>query len=238
MTRCAPFSPYADPDFVVTVADRPAPDDATRGCKLSCLLLILALLIAGAAAAYLLLGRSRLRFTNRLAAPVRLVVGDDAPVTVEPDRTVTLSLARGRTLVAEWSVERPLSADGQPMGEPIMGSVVLREPRGTVADSADTIEGEADYFAPLITNAATVPLRVTVNAGLPGALDCGCAVRPGGRRVFIGYYRLYANSTVQARGSRGEATFRELGAQVTTRDGTVGLRFEDRDLRPRATPPR
>jgi hypothetical protein len=190
-------------------------------------------LAAGAAAAFFLLGRPRLRFVNRLAAPVRLVVGEGAPMSVGPDQTVSVPLARRRTLVAEWSLERPLSADGQPMGEPIMGSVVLRDPRGTVADSADTIEGETDYFAPLITNAATVPLRVTVNAGLPGAIDCGCAVRPGGRRVFIGYYRLYANSTVQARGSGGEATFRELGPQVTARNGTVGLRFEDRDLRAR-----
>ena len=217
----------------MTVADRPPPVDAPRGLKFSCLVVLLGLLVAGVAAAYFLFGRPRLRFVNRLAAPVRLVVGEGAPITVGPEQTVTVPLARGRTLVAEWSLTRPLSADGQPMGEPVMGSVVLREPRGTVADSADTIEGEADYFAPLITNAATVPLRVTVNAGLPGALDCGCAVRPGGRRVFIGYYRLYANSTVQARGAGGEATFRELGPQVTTRNGTVGLRFEDRDLRRR-----
>lgn len=217
----------------MTIADRPAPVEPPSGRKLSCLVLLLGLLVAGAAAAFFLLGRPRLRFTNRLAAPVRLVVGESAPVTVGPDQTVVVPLVRGRTLVAEWSLERPLSADGQPMGEPIMGSVVLRDPRGTVADSADTIEGEADYFAPLITNAATVPLRVTVNAGLPGAIDCGCAVRPGGRRVFIGYYRLYANSAVQARGTGGEATFRELGPQVITRNGTVGLRFEHRDLRPR-----
>jgi hypothetical protein len=48
---------------------------------------------------------------------------------------------------------------------------------------------------------------------------------------LIGYYRLYENSTVAARapGVRA-AVFRHLGPQVTAADGTVGLRFEDKDL--------
>jgi hypothetical protein len=117
------------------------------------------------------------------------------------------------------------------MGEEVRGAVVLRG-RGTIADSAWVRQGDADYFAPLITNASDSLLRITVNAGLQGALDCGCAVRPGGNRVFIGYYRLYRNSTVRATGPSGaEATFRDLGPQVTSRDGTVGLRFEAKDFR-------
>lgn len=214
----------------MTLAGRPEGPAAGRGARLSCLLLVLLLGVA-LALAFHQWGRPRLRFTNRLAAPVRLVVGEGEAHRVGAGETVTLPLARGRTLVAEWTLVRPLSADGEPMGEEIRGSLVLRGPRGTVADSADTIDGEADYFAPLITNAASEPLRVTVNAGLADARDCGCAVRPGGRRVFIGYYRLYANSTVRARAGRRDATFRDLGPQVTSRDGTVGLRFEDRDLR-------
>ncbi len=112
--------------------------------------------------------------------------------------------------------------------------------RGAItADSAWVRQGDADYFAPLVTNGGTALLRVTVNAGLAGARDCECAVRPGATRVFIGYYRLYRNSTVRARSPSGaEATFRDLGPQVTSRDGTVGLRFDDKDLRPLPlTPP-
>ena len=192
--------------------------------------MIALVLTLAATAIYLFLGRSRLRFTNHLAAPVRLTIGERAD-TVPRGLTVELDLPRGGTPVAEWELIRPLSADDRPMGEEIRGAVVLRG-RGTLADSAWVRQGDADYFAPLITNASGDLLRVTVNAGLQGALDCGCAVRPGATRVFIGYYRLYQNTTVRARAPSGaEATFVELGPQVTRRDGTVGLRFEEKDLR-------
>jgi hypothetical protein len=196
--------------------------------------LVIALLLALAAtvAVYLFIGRTRLRFTNRLAAPVRLAIGERVD-TVAGGLTVELDVPRGGTSVAEWELIRPLSADDRPMGEEIHGAVVLRG-RGTLTDSAWVRQGDADYFAPLITNGSKDLLRVIVNAGLRGAFDCGCAVRPGARRVFIGYYRLYENSTVRARAPSGaEATFLDLGPQVTRRDGTVGLRFEEKDLRVR-----
>jgi hypothetical protein len=193
----------------------------------------LVLALAAAAVSCQLLDRSRLQFTNRLTAPVRLVFGGQPPATIPPNETVELAVPRGGASVAEWELVRPLSADGKPMGEEIRGAIVSRG-RGTVADSAWVRQGDADYFAPLVTNASGDLLRVTVNAGLEGARDCECAVRPGANRVFLGYYRLYGNSTVRVRSPGGsEATFRDLGPQVKSRDGTVGLRFEDKDLRPR-----
>lgn len=178
----------------------------------------------------MLLGQPRLRFTNTLAAPVRLTLGEKTR-TVGPGQTVTVSVARGRTLVAQWELQRPLSANDKPMGEAVVGSWVVREPRGTVIGRAGH-RGAGDYFAPLITNASSQILRVMVNAGLEGAVDCGCAVRPGTRRVFIGYYRLYQNSTVRVVAPSGTAAmFQDLGPQVRKADGTVGLRFEDNNLR-------
>jgi hypothetical protein len=191
----------------------------------------LLLVLAAATAACAILDRSRLRFTNRLAAPVRLVLGGQPGRTIPPNERIEVAVPRGGASVAEWQLVRPLSADGKPMGEDIRGAVVPRG-RGTVADSAWVRQGDADYFAPLVTNASGDLLRVTVNAGLAGARDCECAVRPGASRVFLGYYRLYQNSTVRVRAPSGaEATFHDLGPPVKSRDGTVGLRFEDQDLR-------
>jgi hypothetical protein len=200
------------------------------------LVAVLALTLVTVFAACQLLDRSRLRFTNQLAAPVQLVLGGESR-TIAPGETLTLGIPGGAASVAEWELVRPLSADGKPMGEEIRGAIVPR--RGTVADSAWVRQGGGDYFAPLVTNASSGLLRMTINAGLEGARDCECAVRPGATRVFIGYYRLYQNSTVRARAESGaEATFRDLGPQVTSRDGTVGLRFEDKDLRSLVTPGR
>jgi hypothetical protein len=183
---------------------------------------------------YFVVLQPRLHFTNRLVAPVRLAVGKAAPRTVAPGAEVTVRVPRGHTLVAEWEMVRPLSADSQPMGEPVKGAVVVRELRTTARGEARPRTGEAAFFAPLISNEGKEAILVTANAGLQSAMDCGCAVRPGATRVFIGYYRLYENSTVRARGvtTRREATFRDLGPQVTRPDGAVGLRFEERDLQP------
>jgi len=170
-------------------------------------------------------------FTNQLAAPIWLAVGQRAPVTLGPGAAQTVEIPGG-SVVVQWNVARPLSANQRPMGEELRGSAVLREQRGVIRRSATIRESGADYFAPLISNTTQDLLRVTVNAGLEGAVDCGCAIRPGASRVFIGYYRLYRNSTVQAQDSAGRnATFRDVGPQVTAADGTVGLRFESKDFR-------
>ncbi len=195
-------------------------------------LLLFLLIVAAALGGLYFLLRPRLEFTNRLAAPVRLVVDGAAPEVVPPRSSVRLAAPWGRTLIATWELSRPFSADGRPMGEELRGSVVQRGTWGTIRRSAASRGPDGNFFAPLITNDSQDQLRVTVNAGLDGALDCGCAVRPGAKRVFLGYYRLYQNSTVQGKGSGGRAaTFRDLGPSVVAPDGTVGLRFQSQDLR-------
>lgn len=195
--------------------------------------LILVLVLAGALGAYYAVSRPTLVFTNRLAAPIRVAVDSGNSQVIQPGGSGRLPLP-GKLRVAMWEVIPPLSADGRPMGEAVRGSVVIPGVRGKVYRSAAPRGSHGDYFAPLITNATDGMLRVKVNAGLEGAVDCDCAVRPGARRVFIGYYRLYRNSTVEARAGEGRsATFRDLGPSVVSPDGTVGLRFQSGDLRPR-----
>jgi hypothetical protein len=182
------------------------------------------LLIAALAAAGFFLARPTFEFTNAMAAPVRLVVNGESD-TVPPGETVKARVGRSR-LVAQWELVRPLSADSQPMGEEVHAAWVLASPRGTIERRAEPRVDTGDYFAPLITNDTGELLRITVNAGLDGARDCGCAVRPGAKRVFIGYYRVYRNSTVQATDRQGRrATFRDLGDEAQRRGWTVGLQF-------------
>jgi hypothetical protein len=195
------------------------------------LLLILLLLVLVVAAWYMAT-IPRLVFTNQLAGAIRIGAEQQPPRMVPPGESVRLTAPRGRAMVASWELVRPLSADGRPMGSEVRGSVVLRGAGGTTRRSALARGTDADYFAPLITNTTQDQLRITVNAGLEGSLDCGCAVRPGARRVFIGYYPLFQNSTVRATAPQGRtAIFRDLGPTVVTPDGVVGLRFDARDLR-------
>jgi hypothetical protein len=182
------------------------------------------LLIGAVAAAAWFAARPTFAFTNTLVGPVQVVVNGTSG-TVAPGRTVKARVARDR-VIAEWELIRPLSADSQPMGEAVKGSWIINRPRGTVAVEATPRVETGDYFAPLITNDTPGLLRLVVNAGLDGARDCGCAVRPGAKRVFIGYYRAYLNSTVQATAPDGStATFRDLGPEAARRGWTVGLRF-------------
>ena len=203
---------------------------APRGRR-TLILIALALLMAGGAAWYVVT-RPTLVFTNELAGPVRLAADQGPALTLTPGERVRRVMPRGRAIVAQWELVRPLSADGKPMGSEVRGSIVVPDPRGTVRRSARARGSDADYFAPLISNASEELLRIRVNAGLEGSLDCGCAVRPGAMRVFIGYYPLFQNSTVRASVRDGRsATFKDLGPSVLTPDGAVGLRFQADDLR-------
>jgi hypothetical protein len=143
------------------------------------------LAIALGAAWYFVVLQPRLRFSNRLVAPVRLAVGEGTSRTVAPGATVTVRVPRGRTLVAEWEMIRPLSADSQPMGEPVKGAVVVRQVRGTLHGEARPRTGEADFFAPLISNGGTEPIGERRTPGRGGLRLRGPARRHPGVRGLL-----------------------------------------------------
>jgi hypothetical protein len=143
-------------------------------------------------------------------------------------------LSRRLSTVAEWRMLRPTSPEGLAMGVEVSGTLVFDRPRGRQVRAAGARDSAHAYFAPLITNNTGRPIAITVNAGLAGALDCHCTIPAGATRVRIGYYPLYANSTVEARDAEGRtATFTNLGAEVDATSGAVPLRFGPTDLRGR-----
>ncbi len=189
-------------------------------------------LAVAAVVTYIGLARPVLYFRNELVEPVRIMAGARERV-VAPGRTLRVPLSRRLSMVAEWRMLRPTSPEGLAMGVELSGTLAFDRPRGRQDRSAAARDSGRAYFAPLITNATGQPIAITVNAGLAGALDCHCTIPPGMTRARIGYYPLYANSTVQARDGQGRtAMFTDLGGKVDVTSGVVPLRFGPTDLRP------
>jgi hypothetical protein len=215
-------------------ATEPRPAFATRRRARPPLLPIIALVVLAAAAvfAWRTLTQPVLIVVNRLVLPVNVHVEGAGDWTIAPGATVERKLSRGRAIELRWDALRPM-AGALPVGERLGGTTSFPNPL-THTRYAITAASSADrYFAPLITNSTAGPLRIIVNAGLAGAADCGCSVPAGARRMPIGYYRLFGNSTVQARDPAGlRATFRDVGSRVTDSAGSLGLRFNTGDFVP------
>jgi tRNA A-37 threonylcarbamoyl transferase component Bud32 len=192
------------------------------------LAIVLPVLVLGAGA--LFFRQPRLVFENRLAGQVAVqVAGEERRLL--PGGSLTLPLERGRPLALNWRFVRP-EAEGGAMGVPLGDTMTIARPSGRVRLSATASPRNKAYFAPLITNETGAPITITVNAGLAGALSCHCTVPPGAVRMEIGYYPLFANSTVRAEeaGTGRTATFKDLGPQVDAARGVVGLLFRVVDL--------
>ena len=194
------------------------------------LLLGVAVVLVGFLGFRLAFARPTLVVENHLLEPVRVALAGQT-LEVEPGGKLVRRIPRDQQVVAQWFLVRPVSG-GQPMGSDVQGTLVLDQPRGRLVRVIDGGSAGTPFFAPLITNASTQPLAVRVNAGVAGAMDCGCTVPAGATRAHIGYYPLFLNSSVQAtRGDGKSATFQDLGPQVDRSAGVVGLRFEEKDFR-------
>ena len=202
---------------------------APRASKKWPVVAALALLVVGALAAggyfYFLIP---ITFENKLLLPVKVVWGGHELDPVAPGGSFARKVKRGDSFPLQWYAALPT---GAPPGEAVSGSVVFdRLSSGsTVVASAEGAKER--MFAPLITNATGVTLKVTVNPGSAAATDCRCAVPDGGTRLGIGYYRLFQNSSVKVTAPDGRsATFPNVAGAVAAGSGSVGLRFEAKDL--------
>ena len=193
-------------------------------------------MIVAAVAGWLAFSRPRLTIVNRLVLPVQLHVDNAGDWTLAPGAQMHLKVPGSGSVALRWEAVRPM-VGAFPVGERLSGSATVTKPaRGTRLTIGAAGSGFA-YFAPLISNASTQPLRIVVNAGLAGAYDCACQVPPGAVRMPIGYYRLYANSTVEASAPGGRtARFQNIAASATAPANAIGLRFTDADLRLPAVP--
>ena len=201
---------------------------ASRGSKKRAVAAALALLVvvAGGVGGYFYLN-PMVTFENHLLLPVKVVWDGREAGTVAPGSSLVQRAKRGSSLPVQWYAALPA---GAPPGEAIGGSVVLDLTGASVV--AATAEGAKErMFAPLITNATGVSLKVTVNPGSAAAADCNCTVPDGGTRLGIGYYRLFQNSSVKVTAPDGRsATFPNVAGSVAAGSGSVGLRFEAKDL--------
>lgn len=198
-----------------------------RGTSLRMLLVLLVLAIG--AVLWFASRRAEVHVLNQLAFPVRMTIGSDTLVLAADS-----SMARtvGGPVMVRWEMIRPTTRSGAPVGSALNGAARLGPSDGDDALVLRPRNGNTAFFAPLITNATGVPLTVTVNYGLAGAMPCPCEVPAGAVRMPVGYYALFANSTVRVEDRSGRsATFPDLGSHVNPIDGSVGLRFEAGDLR-------
>src|SRR6266540_3660745 len=144
------------------------------------LVIVLPLLALGASALYF--RQPQLVFEKRLADMVTVqVAGEERRIL--PGGSFTLKIERGRRLDLAWQLVPRLGA--------VLGdTIAIARPRGTVRVRATARPTHGAYFAPVITNETGRPLAITVNAGLAGAMRCGCTIPPGAVRMAIGYFPL------------------------------------------------
>jgi len=187
--------------------------------------------VAVVAVAAVILMRPRLVFTNRLVAPVRLIVGT-RDYTVAAGERVVVRLPWGRPASVLWTLVRPSDSAGAVLGGEMSGAFTVERPRGRIRRHATPTSGEQAYFAPLVTNDTDRPITITVNPGTGAAAECGCWIEPGAARAVVGYFPLYRDSRVQVRDRLGAmAVFSGVADQVNPASGAVGVPVGPESLR-------
>lgn len=176
--------------------------------------------------------RSTLVVVNRLAIPVAVIAGNEGEQRVAPGDSLRLEVPRTAALQVSWYAVVARGGNDQPLGADLQHTEVMDARQQVLRVEARADAGSRPLFQPRITNATGQPLSIRINVGSGAERACRCTVPAGGRRVPVGFYPLYANSSVRAIAPDGRvATFTGLGARVDRASGEVRLRFDAGDLR-------
>ena len=142
------------------------------------------------------IGRSVVWALNSMVEPIEILRHGVPVDTVAPGELVRLRVSRRAAAAPGWRVIRP---GKPPLGEPMEGAMpALQQSAGRRVWSITPEAAGQRFFAPLITNTTPSDITVEINAGTAAAVRCNCIVPRGAVRVHIGYYRLFANSTLAA----------------------------------------
>lgn len=133
---------------------------------------------------------------NSLVEPVEILRNGSPVDTVGPDARARLRISARSSTELRWRLLRP---GNPPLGEAMEGVMPVLE-RGLGRRVWHVGAGAAGqrFFAPLISNTTPSDITVEINPGTAVAVRCNCVVPRGAVRAHVGYYRLYANSTVAA----------------------------------------
>ena len=169
---------------------------------------------------------------NRLLSPVWLTLADGRQQLVDPGDSLRVQWPAGRELTANWSIVRPVSANGKALGEELKGSFKDRRSQRRRPPCASTSRPRATRC---ISRRAS-PTRPACRCAspcepTPGQRLCDCDVPSDASPTWLGYYRLVPGTTVPGPGRIGAAG----GVRRPRRAGGGGLR-PDRAPRREARP--
>jgi Protein kinase domain len=166
---------------------------------------------------------------NRLTEPIALTL-EDTGFTLAPGDSLRVPLRARAPLEAHWAVVRRAAPDGRMLGAALEGSILSDDVRGEVRRVVGARVDGRRRFSPMVVNATSRRLRITVLAGRDTA-DCGCAIAPGDS-LRLGYYPLEPGSGVRVHdATRASGRFDAAATGVDSVSGEVVFRVTPNALR-------
>lgn len=173
---------------------------------------------------------------NELIRDVMVKVGGEKAVLLRPGE----ALRRRVQLVPDivWQMQVPLGSAGASarvlegqFRSPATPLLLQRFLFSSFERVIDARVGGQAFFAPLITNRSRSRLRVLVNEGLQSEALCTCVIPPGSVNVFVGYYPLFANSSVRLSATSGGSVVRRGFSAALKNRGAVAIEVRNGDFR-------